>query len=89
MGQAVESGSGQPFAAENFGPVFERQVRRDNDAVAFVRGADDIEQKFRADFAGRHIAELIENEQVELCELSLQSEQNSFFTSCVISSVTR
>ena len=47
VGQAVESGSGQSFAAEHFGPVFERQVRRDDDAVAFVRGADDIEQKFR------------------------------------------
>jgi hypothetical protein len=44
--EAVESGSGQSFAAENFGPVFEGQVCRDDDAVAFVRGADDIEQEF-------------------------------------------
>ena len=72
MCEAVESGSGQSFAAENFGPVFEGQVRRDDDAVAFVRGADDIEQEFGADFAGRHVAQFIEYQQVELRELSLQ-----------------
>ena len=36
MGQAVESGSGQTLAAQYFGPVFERQVCRDHDAVALV-----------------------------------------------------
>ena len=81
MSEAIESGSGQPFAAEHFGPVFEGQVRRDDNAVAFVRGADDVEEKFGADFAGRHVAEFIEYQQIELCELSLQSKQNSFFTS--------
>ena len=52
MGQAIQSGPGQTFAAQDFGPVFERQVRGNNDAVAFVRGADHVEQKFGTNLAG-------------------------------------
>jgi len=79
MREAIESRSGQVFAAEDFGPVFERQVRGDNDAVSFVRGADHVEQKFRTDFAGRHVTQFIKNEQVEFRKLSLQSQEYSFF----------
>ena len=79
MGQAIESRSGQAFAAEDFGPVFERQVRGDNDAVSFVRRADHVEQKFRTKFTGRHVTQFIKDEQVEFRKLSFQSQEYSFF----------
>ena len=81
MSEAIESGPGQSFAAEHFGPVFERQVRGDNDTVAFVGRADHVEQKFRTKFTGRNVTQFIEDEQVEFRQLSLQSQEYSFFTS--------
>ena len=43
--QAVERRAGQTFAAENLRPVFERKIRRDNEALPFVGRADDVEQQ--------------------------------------------
>ena len=34
--QAIQRGPGEAFAAEEFGPVFERQVGGHDQAVAFV-----------------------------------------------------
>ena len=36
MGESVESGSGEPFVAEHFGPLFETEVGGEDDAGAFV-----------------------------------------------------
>jgi len=80
MGQAIQSGSGQTFAAQHFGPVFEGQVRGISDAVPFVRGADRIEQKFGTNLTGWHVPQFIKNQQVEFRKLSFQSQQYSFFS---------
>ena len=80
MCQAIQSGSGQTFAAQDFGPVFERQVRGNNDAVPFVRGADHVEQKFGTNLAGWHVTQFVEHKQVQLRKLSFQSQEHSFFT---------
>ena len=63
------------------GPVFEGQVRRNNDAVAFVCGADHVEQKFGTNLAGWHVTQFVEHKQVQLRKLSFQSQEHSFFTS--------
>jgi hypothetical protein len=38
----LEHGTGQPFAAEHFGPVFKGQVGGEDQARAFVGAADDM-----------------------------------------------
>jgi hypothetical protein len=79
MGQAIQSGSGQTFAAQHFGLFFEEQVRGISDAVPFVRGADRIEQKFGTKLTGWHVPQFIKDQQVEFRKLSFQSQQYSFF----------
>jgi len=59
MGQAVQRGTCQAFATEDFGPAFEGQVGRDNHAGSFVRGTDHIEQEFRAQLARRDEPQLV------------------------------
>ena len=73
MRQSIERGPRQPFAAEHLGPVLERKIRRDDDAGSLVGGTDDVEEQFGAELAGRHVAEFIEDQQVELGQLSLDA----------------
>ena len=46
VGQAVEQRAGQPFAAHHLRPLLEGQIGRDDQAVAFVGPADDVEEQF-------------------------------------------
>jgi hypothetical protein len=75
VSKPVQRRAGEPFAAENLGPVLEGQVRRDDQAIAFVRGGDDVEEQFRPSLARRDVAKFVEDEQVELRELLTQPEQ--------------
>jgi len=43
VGEAIEGSSGEAFAAEDFGPVLEREVRGDDEAVPLIGSRDDIE----------------------------------------------
>ena len=46
MRQPVQESSGEPLAAQNVYPLFEREVGGDDDAGAFVGPADDLEEEF-------------------------------------------
>ena len=48
MSESVKCGTCQAFTAEYFGPILEREIRRDDETQAFIGGADHIEQQFRA-----------------------------------------
>ena len=61
VSQPVQHCAGQPSTAENHDPVLEGQVHCDDQAVAFVRGGDDIEEQFRPSLARRDVAEFVEN----------------------------
>ena len=73
MGQPIECGSGQAFTAEHLGPVLEGQVRRHDQTESFVGSADHIEQEFGAQFTGRDVAQLVENQQIKFRELFLET----------------
>lgn len=64
VGQAIERRSGKPFAAEDLGPVLERQIGRDDRAEPLVDHGDDIEQQFRVGFGSRDITEFIKDKQI-------------------------
>ena len=49
--EPVQRCSREPFAAEDFGPVLEGQVRRHDEAVAFVSRGDDVEEELSSSLA--------------------------------------
>lgn len=59
---AVEQGASQALVAEYFGPVLEGQVGGEDDALAFVRTADDLEEQLGAGLGEGHVAKLVEDE---------------------------
>ena len=65
VGEAVQGCPGEPLAAEYLRPVFERKVRGHNQALSLIGRADHVEQQLRSDLAGRHVAEFIQNQQIE------------------------
>ena len=65
MREAIEGGAGQSFAAQDLDPRLKGQVGGDDETGAFVGGADHVKDEFGAQFAGRHIAEFVENQKIE------------------------
>ena len=64
MGQAIQQRSGESLRAEDLGPRLERQVRRHNQTQTFVRPADHLKEQFRSRLGERHIAQLIQDQQI-------------------------
>lgn len=79
MREPIERGTGEAFAAEDFGPVLKGQVRGHDQAVPFVGRGDDVEQEFGAGLAGGDVAEFVEDQQVELAQRLSIAEQLAFF----------
>ena len=73
--QPIEQRAGEPLAAEDAGLFLERQVRRDDGRAAFVALAENLEEQLRAGLRERHIAELIDNEELDGSDLGLELEQ--------------
>ena len=73
--EAIEQRAGEPGAAEDAGPFLERQVRRDDGRAAFMTLAEDLEEQLRTGLRERHIAEFIDDEELDGGELSLELEQ--------------
>ena len=80
MGEPVEKRAGQSFAAEDLGPLFEGEVGGEDKALPFVGAADDVEEEFGAGLGKRHVAELVEDEEVMAFEVGLEALELSFFT---------
>ena len=92
MGEAIQGRSGEPLAAEDLGPVLERQVGRHDQAVPFVGRGDHVEQEFRPGLAGRHVAQFVEDQQIQLGSAGVRTASVPCLlasSSSVISSVTR
>ena len=45
VGEPIQGGPGEPLTPQDLGPMFKRQVGSDNETVAFVGGADDVEDQ--------------------------------------------
>ena len=77
--EAVEGGSREPLAAEDLGPLLEGQVRGHDQALAFIGRAQDVEEQFGPRLPGRHVAEFVEDQEVELLELLAEPEELLLF----------
>ena len=82
MRETIQSRPGEAFAAGDFGPVFERQVGRHDQADPFVGGGDEIEQQLRPGLAAGDVAEFVEDQEVELIQRRPVAEQMSAATFC-------
>jgi hypothetical protein len=78
VGEAIEQRTGETLALENACPFLERKVRRDDGRSTLVALAEDLEQKFGASLGKRHIAEFVDDEELDCGELSLKFEQTLF-----------
>jgi hypothetical protein len=68
VGESVDDGLREPGVGEDLGPFAERQVRRDDQAAAFVAFGEDLEDEFGGAVGQREIAKL-----VDLCGLRHRS----------------
>ena len=59
VGQTVQQCARQSFTTQHFGPLFKGQIGGDDQAGAFIRPADDIEEQFRPGLGERDVTELI------------------------------
>ena len=75
MGEAVQQSAGEPFGAEDVGPLVEGQVGGDQDGASFVALAEDLEEECRAGGGPGHEAQLVDDQQSEPGQLPLQGEQ--------------
>lgn len=69
MGQAVEKCHCHLGVTEHRRPFTECQVRRDDDRGALVEPADEVEQELTSGLRERQIAEFVEDDKVEACEI--------------------
>ena len=78
VGESIKGGSGEPFVAEHFGPVFETEVGGEHDAGTFVSGGNHVEEEFGPGLAGGDVAQLIENQQIEFGQVIAETQELSF-----------
>ena len=79
MGQAVQHRSGQPFTAHHFGPLFKGQIGRDDQAGAFIRPADYVEQQFRPGLGERDVTEFVQQQDIQPFQVFVQPLQGPRF----------
>lgn len=75
VGEAIECGSSEPFAAEHIGPLFEGKVLRHDQTLPLVGRAKHVTKQFGHYLSGRNIAQFIEDEQVEVLDLLEESQE--------------
>ena len=80
MGEAVEGRSCRALAAQHLRPLLEWQVRRHDHARSLVRRADHVEQQLGTNLARRHVAQLVQHQQVQLRQLRPQPGQLTLLT---------
>ncbi len=75
VSEPVQQRAGQPFRAENFGPLLKRQIGCDQGGTAFVALAEDFEEQLGSGLRQGHETQFIDNQQFVAGQLFLQSEQ--------------
>src|SRR3984893_9063810 len=68
MGEPVEQGAGEPFGAEYGSPFIERQVACDQRGATFIALAEHLEEQFGTDSRERHVAQLVDDQQLDCVE---------------------
>ena len=69
VGQAVEQRGGHFGVTEDARPFTECQVGRDDNRGAFVKSADEVEQKLATGLGERQVAEFVQHDEVHACQM--------------------
>ena len=77
VSEAVQQGAGQPLRAEDLGPLVEGQVGGDQDRPSLVSLAEDLEEELCTGLGEWDEAKLVDDEQLEPCQLLLEVKQPS------------
>ena len=75
VGDAVEQRAGEALAGEDRGPFLERQVRGHDGGAVLVAPAEDVEQQLASGLRQGHVAELVDDQEIDPGELGLEAEQ--------------
>ena len=78
MGEAVQQRPGEPFGAEDVGPLVKGEVGGDQDGAPFVALPEDLEEEFRPGGGEGDEAQFVDDQQPEGGQLPLQVEQAPF-----------
>ena len=74
MSETVQQSAGQPLRAEGLGPLVKGQVGGDQNRTSLVSLTEDLEEELRAGLGERDEAKLVDDEQLEACQLLLKVE---------------
>ena len=77
VGEAVQQRAGEPFGAEDLGPLVEGQVGGHQDGAPFAALAEDLEEEFRPGGGQGDEAQFVDDQQAEVGQIPLQGEQPS------------
>ena len=78
MGEPVQQGAGEPLGAEDLGPLVEGKVAGDERRGTFVPLAEGLEEQLGSGLRQRHIAQLVNDQQLIGGQLLLEPEQSLF-----------
>ena len=68
VGESVEERAGETFVAQYLGAVFKREVGGKDDALSFIRAAEDLKEQFSSGLGERDVPELVEDKQMASCQ---------------------
>ena len=71
VSEAIQQGAGESLRAEDLGPLVEGQVGGDQDRPSLVSLAEDLEEELRAGLGEWYEAQLVDDEQLEPCQILL------------------
>ena len=78
MCEPIQEGDGEPFGTKDFSPFLEGEVGGDHEALLLVCPANHLEEEFGAGLGERHIAQLIEEQEMKELPLFVEALEASF-----------
>jgi len=78
VGESVQEGAGEPFRAEDLGPLVEGEVGGDDEALPLVGPANHLEKELGAYLGEGDITQLIDDQQLEPLKLFVKALEASF-----------
>ena len=81
MGEPVEQGAGETLRSEDRCPVLERKVRCDDGRTPLVTLRECLEEQFGSARRERHVAKLVDDQQLHGLQVALELEKTPFITS--------
>ena len=73
--QPVQQRAGEPFRAEDLGPLVEGQIGGHQDGSPLVALADDLKKQLGTGAGQGHEAQFFDDQQIRTGKLTLQAEQ--------------